>query len=328
MRKEQTVPPRDPSFPRRRAWIPAAGALTLAGVPLVAQEPTGSAATDDDDSQAGDTGESATIDEAADAKEYDGPYQSPYRLTFRHPLRELLFDAGGPRGRETEQSPVPHGEWYSAKVRQKWGSWGVPARKFECPPQVHGKPVEWRRERVVAAATRLIGYQYQHHHVPDWDPPESWPWNECCGARHGKGLDCSNFSGWNYNWALGIHLNTDIHKQAARKQAPSTHGEIHAETIHRPEGAPAEWYTHLCGKLLPGDLLYIGNRDRTKVTHVIMWVGACAESPDGVPLVIDSTGGKIKDSSGHRIPCGIWLRPFGKGSWYCHSFSHAHRWVR
>jgi len=64
------------------------------------------------------------------------------------------------------------------------------------------------------------------------------------------------------------------------------------------------------------------------VTHVIMWVGHCAESPDGVPLVIDSTGGKIKDSSGHAIPCGIHLRPFKKGSWYHHSFSHAHRWVK
>lgn len=223
---------------------------------------------------------------------------------------------------------MPHGEWYSPRVRKTYGSWGVPARKFECPPQVHAKPAEWRRERVVAAATRLIGYQYQHHHVPDWDPPESWPWKECCGDRHGKGLDCSNYSSWNYNWALGIHLNSDVHKQAALTRAPSSHGEVHAETIRRAEGPPGEWHAALSEKLLPGDLLYIGNKGRTKVTHVIMWVGACAESPDGVPLVIDSTGGKIKDANGHRIPCGIHLRPFGKGSWYCHSFSHAHRWVR
>ena len=305
------------------AWAPAVG--IVAAATAAAQEP---ATTEADDADAGDTGESSSIDEASDAAEYEGPYRSPYRLTFRHPLRELLFDAEGPRGREAEESSVPHGEWYSARVRKTFGSWGVPPRKFDCPPQVHGKPVEWRRERVVAAATRLIGYQYQHHHVPDWDPPESWPWKECCGERHGKGLDCSNYSGWNYNWALGIHLNTDVHKQASLTKAPSSHGEIHAETIHRPGGSPGEWYADLCGKLLPGDLLYIGNRERTKVTHVIMWVGNCAESPDGVPLVIDSTGGKIKDSRGHRIPCGIHLRPFGKGSWYCHSFSHAHRWVR
>jgi len=64
------------------------------------------------------------------------------------------------------------------------------------------------------------------------------------------------------------------------------------------------------------------------IIRVIMWVGDCASSPDGPPLVIDSTGGRIKDSSSQAIPCGIQLRPLGHGSWYHHSFHHAHRWVR
>jgi cell wall-associated NlpC family hydrolase len=282
----------------------------------------------DDFAVEGDTGESESIDEAADARTSSGPYASPYTLTFTAPLQELLFDARTARGSVAEESSVPHHEWYTPQVRRQFGSWGPPPRRFECPPQVHGKPVEWRRERVVAAATRFIGYEYQHHHVPDWDPPAGWPWQHCCAGRNGKGVDCSNFSGWNYNWALGIQLNTDVHKQAAQDRAPSSHGEVHAETIRRPEGSPAEWYGQLVKELRPGDLLYIGNQSRTKVTHVIMWVGHCAESPDGVPLVIDSTGGRIKDANGHAIPCGIHLRPFTKGSWYHHSFSHAHRWVR
>jgi hypothetical protein len=33
------------------------------------------------------------------------------------------------------------------------------------------------------------------------------PWQHCCAGRYGKGVDCCNFSGRNYNWALGIHLN-------------------------------------------------------------------------------------------------------------------------
>jgi len=307
-----------------------APSLVVAQVAAEANPPSADAAAGDaaEVGDHGDTGESESINEAADAKAYTGPYQSPYKLAFKVPLHELLFDAKSPRGSVAEESSVPPQEWYSPKVKQKWGSWGVPPRRFDCPPQVAGKPIEWRRERVVAAATRFIGYEYQHHHVPDWDPPAGWPWQQCCAGRNGKGLDCSNFSGWNYNWALGIHLNTDIHKQGALTKAPSTHGEVTAETIHRPEGSPAEWYAELCEKLAPGDLLYISNTQRTKVTHVIMWVGNCAESPDGVPLVIDSTGGKIKDSSGHAIPCGIHLRPFRKGSWYHHSFSHAHRWVK
>ena len=276
----------------------------------------------------GDTGESEGMDEAADAKPHEGPYQSPYKPTFKVPLRELLFDANQPRGQATEQSSFPHREWYGRHVFKECGSWGAPARAFDCPPGVHEQPVEWRRERVVAAAMRFIGYQYQHHHIPDWDPPADWPWQKCCAGKNGKGVDCSNFSGWNYNWALGIHLNTDIHIQADRTSAKSTHGELHAQVIARPEGAGGEGYETLVKTLRPGDLLYIGNKSRTKVTHVIMWVGDCASSPDGTPLVIDSTGGRIKDSNGHAIPCGIHLRPFKRGSWYHSSFHHAHRWVR
>ena len=259
---------------------------------------------------------------------FRSPYRSPYKLAFKAPLGELLFDAGSPRGSAAEQSTVPVHDWYGAKVRKEWGSWGVPARLFDCPPAVRAKPAEWRRERVVAAAARFIGYAYQHHHVPDWNPPADWPWKHCCAGRNGKGVDCSNFSGWNYNWALGIHLNTDVHKQAARAQAPSSHGDVHAEVIARPEGKAKEWYDTLARSLRAGDLLYIRNKSRDHVSHVVMWVGDCGTSPNGTPLVIDSTGGRIKDANRHAIPCGIHLRPFNKGSWYHESFDHAHRWVK
>jgi cell wall-associated NlpC family hydrolase len=276
----------------------------------------------------GDAGQSEDVDEAADTEPYDGPYRSPDKLTFKAPLHELLFDADQPRGSVARQSTVPSGEWYTAKVRREWGSWGVPARAFDCPPRVREKPAEWRRERVVAAAVRFIGYQYQHHHVPDWHPPGDWPWKRCCAGHNGKGIDCSNFSGWNYNWALGIHLNTDVHKQAAARSARASGGEAHAQVIHRPAGDNREWYEALVRELRAGDLLYIRNKSRTKVSHVIMWVGECGSSPDGTPLVIDSTGGRVKDSNGHAIPCGIHLRPFKKGGWYHEAFAHAHRWVK
>ena len=276
----------------------------------------------------GDRGESGDVDEAAGSKPFDGPYKSPYTLAFKVPVHELLADARGPRGAVEAQSSLPPHEWYGPGVRREFGSWGAPARQFDCPAGVWEKPAEWRRERVVAAAARFIGYQYQHHHIPDWNPPADWPWQKCCAGRQGKGVDCSNFSGWNYNWAFGIHLNTDIHKQAERAAAKSAHGELHAHVIRRPEGKPGEWYDELVRSLEPGDLLYIRNNKQDHVTHVIMWVGECAKSPDGVPLVIDSTGGRIKDSSGHAIPCGIHLRPFKMGSWYHSSFDHAHRWIK
>ena len=276
----------------------------------------------------GDTGETEEVDETAGARPQDGPYRSPYRLTLHAPESELLFDARGPRGAAGAESTVPEREWYGEEVRRKWGGWGIPARQFDCPPEVREKPAEWKRERVIAGAARFIGYEYQHHHVPDWNPPQGWPWNKCCAGKQGKGVDCSNFSGWNYNWALGIHLNTDIHTQGRETTAKSAHGEVRAQVIKRPEGNPDEWYDELCRTLKPGDLLYIADKDRKKVVHVIMWMGECAEGPDHVPLIMDSTGGKTKDCEGHAIPCGIHLRPFAKGSWYHTRFDHAHRWVQ
>ena len=275
----------------------------------------------------GESGESEQMDESQGAKPYDGPYRSPYKLTLKYPTEELLFDARGPRGAAGAESTIPEKEWYSEETRKRCGAWGIPARQFDCPPEVHAKPAEWRRERIVAGAARYIGYEYQHHHVPDWNPPQGWPWNKCCAGKQGKGVDCSNFSGWNYNWGLGIHLNTDIHKQAAMQSVHASHGEAKCRVIKRPEGNPEQWYEELCRTLQPGDLLYIMTNKMDHVSHVIMWMGSCASSPDGTPLIMDSTGGKIKDSNGHAIPCGIHLRPFAKGSWYHKSFSHAHRWV-
>jgi len=160
---------------RFRSWFMIALLPLLAAVPAVGQQVSAPAEHKHRSIQKspgeGDTGESEGMDEAADAKPHEGPYQSPYKPTFKVPLRELLFDANQSRGDATEQSSLPHREWYSGKVRKQFGSWGAPARVFDCPPGVQEKPVEWRRERVVAAAMRFIGYQYQHHHIPDWNPP-------------------------------------------------------------------------------------------------------------------------------------------------------------
>jgi cell wall-associated NlpC family hydrolase len=277
--------------------------------------------------QRGDTGESEEVDEATDAKPQKGDCKSPYSLKFKYPIEQLLFDRHSERGSVAFQISTPEREWYSEAVRKKSGGWGVEPRKFDCPPEVREKPADWKRERIIAGASRFIGYDYQHHHIPDWDPPKDWKWNKCCAGHQSKGVDCSNFSGWNYNWGLGIHLNTAIRTQAQQASVKGERGDLHAKMIKRPEGEPEKWYEELCKTLQPGDLLYIMDNKRTKATHVIMWIGECGQSPDGTLLIMDSTGGKIKDCEGHAIPCGIHLRPFKKGSWYHKSFSHAHRWV-
>ena len=50
------------------------------------------------------------------------------------------------------------------------------------------------RQRVIAVALRFQGYHYQHHHVPDWDPPADWPYKESPLGKQSKGVDCSNFT--------------------------------------------------------------------------------------------------------------------------------------
>ena len=123
------------------------------------------------------------MDEATDAKPQNGEYKSPYSLKFKYPIEQLLFDRHGERGSVAFESSTPEREWYSEAVRKKFGGWGVEPRKFDCPAEVREKPADWKRERIIAGASRFIGYAYQHHHVPDWNPPQNWPWNHCCAGH-------------------------------------------------------------------------------------------------------------------------------------------------
>ncbi|MEY2796316.1 MAG: hypothetical protein RIR10_2032 [Planctomycetota bacterium] len=280
---------------------------------------------DTPESERGDEGDAP--DESAGAKKPEGPYRSPYRLKFSVPESELLFDARTKRGSVAEQSLLPESEWRSERLKHKLGSWGPHPRQFDCPEEVKGKSDDWKRQRVIAAASRFLGYDYQHHHIPDWDPAEGWPWKQVCSGKNGKGVDCSNFSAFNYNWALGIHLSSGIRQQAEQREIPSAGGRVAAKVIARPKGEPDAWYDELARTLKPGDLLYIRTSDMSKVSHVIMWLGSCAEGPDATPLVMDSHGAGIKDANGVAIPCGVHIRPFAKDSWYHRCFDHAHRLV-
>src|SRR5581483_11357157 len=80
-------------------------------------------------------------------------YRSPYSVQFTHPLSELIGDIEhGPRGNRNEESSLPHQEWLSRQVREKFGSWGPPARHYPAPAGLAGRSVSWQRERVLATA--------------------------------------------------------------------------------------------------------------------------------------------------------------------------------
>ncbi|WP_165246244.1 NlpC/P60 family protein [Paludisphaera soli] len=252
-----------------------------------------------------------------------GPAGSGYAVEFRHPVDELIGDLlTTERGDPRMQASVPHREWYSEHVRRRFGAWGPPPRAYPPAEAAEGRSAEWRRERTIAAALRFVGYGYQHHHIPDWEPPAGWPWKETCAGGNGKGFDCSNFTGFVYNQAFGVRVSTAVERQAEQTEAEfGREGRTHRlGRIELPEG-----YAGKVDALRTGDLLFIRGKPGGAITHVVLWVGPIGRSASGTPLILDSHGGGVTDDEGRPIPCGVRLRPFREKSWYARCASHAHR---
>ncbi|WP_437227256.1 NlpC/P60 family protein [Planctomicrobium sp. SH661] len=263
---------------------------------------------------------------AANAQEIEqgerSEYRTPYRVEFTTPREELIADLKeSERGNFRFEAEVPHEEWYSRRVRERWGSWGPVARHYPPVPGIEQWSTEAKRERVIAVAMRFLGYGYQHHHIPDWDPPREWPWKESCVGHNGRGVDCSNFTGFVFNQGFGLRFNTEVKHQSEQQsvEGPGRERVTPLQRIELPES-----YQERVQTLRTGDLLFIRS-DVGNISHVVLWVGSIGRSTDETPLIIDSHGGEVKDSEGNKIPCGIHLRPFREGSWYSHSASHALR---
>lgn len=136
------------------------------------------------------------------------------------------------------QSDTPQAEWYT----RDW-TWGPqPARYPQAQVPASCDPVSWKRQRIIATAQKYIGLNYQHHHIPAWDP-----------AGIGTGLDCSNFTSWVYNYGLGIYFTSDVQDQADSSGAPGRR-LLPNETLQ------------------PGDLLYILKEDRSEISHVVIYI--------------------------------------------------------
>jgi cell wall-associated NlpC family hydrolase len=200
------------------------------------------------------------------------------------------------------------------------GSAGVPSSG--APPGADLKPAEWKRQRVIAVALRYVGLSYQHHYLPDFDPPPGWPWKEVASGRNARGVDCSNFTTFVYNLALGLKPDSGIQQQSEMKEVKLADGRtVKCERIELP-GGHAD-----CAKVLKtADLLFVKNTSGN-ISHVVLWVGPIGRSPDQTPLILDSTGEGRKDANGNSIPDGVYLRPFTPTGWYFKSASHALRLI-
>ncbi|CAN5882455.1 hypothetical protein BH11VER1_BH11VER1_05310 [soil metagenome] len=251
-------------------------------------------------------------------------YQSPYRVKFSFSDQELIGDIlTGPRGEWKEQSGVPFSDWYAESTKRRFKSWGPSSKHYAAPAAMADKTPQWQRERIIATALKFTGYAYQHHHIPDWAPPINWPQNPLLKepVTPSKGIDCSNFTAFVYNLALGIKPTGDVQDQSVLTAMPGP-GEKAITKLQRI--AKPESYESLKATFKTGDLLFIKNR-AGEVSHVVLWIGNIGISPDDVPLIIDSTSEGAKDSEGNIIPGGVQLRPVRSSSWYAKSLSHGLR---
>lgn len=280
----------------------------------------------------------------------DAPgYVSPYSLKFQNSLDKLTvgFDQA-PRNAVRDQGCFPEYEdWGRLEVypegERPWGPFQTTYPLPDVPAGiVNGDRALWRRERLLATAQKWIGTIYQHHHIPDWTPPAGWPaWSPVAFGRNSAGIDCSDFSSWVYDYALGLRLCTDVAQQATMEQPTDCERanqpevcwhsrEIQVQRVLQATSREPVDFETIKNTLKTGDLLYIRGEPTsapdTNITHVIMWVGEVGQNSE-YPLVIDSHGASVTDSNGVIIPVGVHLRPFRPGSWYHAAFDHAHRLV-
>ena len=280
---------------------------------------------------------SGEFDGAGEGRPDKASYRSPYRLAFHWTEAQLLPDAGdAPRNDPKLSGAKPHEQWYTDEARKKDGVWGPQVRAFDVPACCRDWPADRKRERVILVASRYLGYDYQHHHLPDWDPPKDWPWKKVAASTQSKGVDCSNFTSFVYNYALGLGISSDIHKQSdgearGKERKPAAYNDgtpAKLTRIEKPVGDDA--YAKLVASLRKGDLMLMTSRKPEKagqVSHVAIFLGDCGVSPDKTPLIMDSAGGGT-DCAGKPIPTGIFIRPMTPDSWYFRNFHHAWRVIQ
>jgi hypothetical protein len=256
------------------------------------------------------------------AAQAQNAYKSPYSVKFSFPEEELIGDLlKGPRSDWKDHATVPFRDWYNPLNQTRWGYWGPAMRHFNPPAGLTKKTPQWSHERVIATGMRFIGYSYQHHHVPDWEPPADWPRDPEQKTPVGKGVDCSNFTGFVYNLALGILPSTGIKTQAEMTDAagPGAGRSVPVKRVELPKS-----HEDFSKELLTGDLLFVKS-NKGNISHVVLWVGKIGNSPEGLPLILDSTGSGATDSNGETIPDGVQLRPFKRTTWYFTQASHVLR---
>lgn len=252
-------------------------------------------------------------------------------------------------------------------------------------------PTVWQQQRLLSVASQLIGTHYQHLHLPTFNPSlvtgSTFNWSPVSGnellqttqdlrrnfqgteinpykAHYNSpqaGIDCTDFSAYVYNVALGVQLHSGTATQIefTSGTGPATNNQPTALALNASGDlltptfflGPNYGTTHfntagsldgVINNLQAGDLLYmIGS---SNIAHVVMWLGEYGTMADGspspVPLVISSHDNtpaifdttEIDASTGlpsdgqiqtHLPPPGVHILPFTPDTWFYQNFSVA-----
>lgn len=224
------------------------------------------------------------------------------------------------------QSPLAQAQWrtISAYGNLAWGPSPTIYPAVTIPAGCD--PVTWQQQRLLAAANHFIQQQhnYCHHYIPGWNSagltfpqsngPNAGPGPSYCYTGSGAGvaanaatqtgLDCSNYTSWLYNYALGgVRMTGGITAQGGSLPTADrayNYGNAWAPgTLYE---RPAQWQSYITKgqaqyqqyPFQPGDLLYVGptaaDAAKGKISHVVMWTGIQAADGSGRYLVTESFG--------------------------------------
>lgn len=244
-------------------------------------------------------------------------YTPPFAVNL-NPLnlsrpQDLIADLSGPNGSLSIYTDTVVKNWDPQKTPTPWGPQapGQAGKGTGVRPQFNveiapNQLVQLYQQRLVNVAMASLGVNYQHHHTPLWYSPQSWStpttpppqvrYLTSPELRQTQGVDCSNFSSWNYNLAFGFWLNSEVGTQATLKDVEvdwltgtsrtlKAQKVLGAEQIYRgPDGATRtndQVIDFLNSTLQPGDLLYLSPTpvdkdpqkvDASKASHVITWL--------------------------------------------------------
>lgn len=349
-------------------------------------------------------------------------YVSPYQITLDANIDAWTSDFTNRRTAITDNATPPPADWTSGTPDwQNTYLWGplnplllsgssadpvlLPKIEADRGKPVYNTPINsvptgvnassfWE-QRLMKAASDMIGTHYQHLHLPDFNPADApgFTWDKVSSnptlqstqelnggptspttysnpyvADYGfaqPGIDCTNFTAYLYNLALGIQMNgatctqIELHggvgdPSASANVMGADGQELETNFFFSPNYGTLDVNTDLdaiIDQLQPGDILYMRSTapgDELTVVHGIMWLGEYGTNEDGtpsdVPLIISSHDNTpavfdIGDASeldaygypldgdieGHLPPPGVQILPFTPDNWFYQNFVAAMR---